>query len=62
MNKASTPKGRRGPARRLPIGASPVAKAGLKISFRPAELNQTTDKAVIQQVSLYTSYNIYIHK
>lgn len=32
-------------------GASPIAKAaGLKISFKPSELGQTTDKNVILQV------------
>jgi hypothetical protein len=47
LNKNKNPKRRR---RSLPVGAPPIAKAGLKISFKPAELNQTTNKTVIQQV------------
>lgn len=43
--------------RSLPVGAAPIAKAGLKISFKAAEINQTTDKSVIQQVNFTYAVN-----
>ena len=52
VNKATTPgKGR--PIQRRPAlgGAKSAAATGLKITFKPKELGQTTPQQVIQQVS-----------